>query len=253
MTRFAAELSYDGGKFFGWQIQPGLPTVQQAIEDALSVLNSKRTHAAGAGRTDAGVHARAQVCTFDMEKEWEPGRLVLALNANLPDGVSVMRASPVPDTFHARFSAAEREYRYFIWNARTIFPHIRNYTCWIKNTKYDWAAAAQAAKKLEGRHDFRNFCRLEGYEHSTVRTITKARIINRSPLIIFQVKGDGFLHNMVRIMLGNLEMAALGEISTDGIECLLDTDRSSRSDGGRTFPACGLWLWKITYSGSVIW
>ncbi len=247
MNRYAAEVSYDGGKFFGWQVQPGLLTVQQAVEEALAKINGRRTPAAGAGRTDAGVHARAQVCSFDMEREWEPRRLLLAVNAHLPEGVSLMRAAAVSGDFHARFSAREREYRYFIWNASTIYPHIKGKVCWLKPQRYDWEAAAEAAKVLLGSHDFKNFCHFEGSEHTTVRTITDIRLIDRRPLVVLRIKGDGFLHNMVRIILGNLEMAALGQISPARIKELLDTDKSTRSDGGRTFPACGLYLWKISY------
>ena len=157
--RYAAEVSYDGGRFFGWQIQPDLPTVQQALEEAASALNGGHTNnVAGAGRTDTGVHARAQICTFDMKREWEPRSLMLAMNAHLPPGVSVMRTARVADDFHARFSALKREYRYFIWNASSIYPHAKPYAAWLKHGGYDWAAAAAAAKFLEGEHDFRNFC-----------------------------------------------------------------------------------------------
>ena len=249
--RYAAEVSYDGGQFFGWQVQPNLPTVQQALEEAVSVLNGTRTSVAGAGRTDAGVHARAQVCTFDMKREWDARSLTLAMNAHLPHGVSVMRAASVADDFHARFSAVSREYRYFIWNASTIYPHIKGHVAWLKGGGYDWAAAAAAAKQLLGEHDFRNFCRLEGSERSTVRRITRVRLICRGKLIIFQIRGDGFLHNMVRIILGNLELAALGKIRPDEITQLLDPQKSARADGGRTFPACGLWFWKASYNGLV--
>lgn len=251
MTRYAAEISYDGGKFFGWQIQPELPTVQQAVEEALSKINGRRTPAAGAGRTDAGVHARGQVCSFDMEREWEPRRLLLAANAHLPEGVSLMRAAAVPENFHARFSAKEREYRYFIWNASALYPYMKGKVCWLKARKYDWRAAAAAAKELLGRHDFRNFCRPEGGEQNTVRTISEIRLIDREPLVILKIKGDGFLHNMVRVILGNLEMAALGRIKPEEIKELLDIDKSARADGGRTFPACGLYLWKISYDEKI--
>ncbi len=250
--RYAAEVSYDGGRFFGWQKQPGLPTVQLAMEAAASAINGEYTRVAGAGRTDAGVHAKAQICTFDMKREWEPRSLMLAMNAHLPQGAGVMRAARVDESFHARFSAISREYRYFIWNASSIYPHMKNYTCWLKRGGYDWRAASLAAKTLEGTHDFRNFCRLEGCEHTTIRTITRARLIRRGKLVVFQIRGDGFLHNMVRIILGALELAALGKIKPKEITALLDTGRCARSDGGRTFPACGLWFWKAAY-GVPIW
>lgn len=247
MTRYAAEVSYDGGKFFGWQVQPGLPTVQLALEEALSLINGRRAAVSGAGRTDAGVHARAQVCSFDMAREWDPRRLVLALNAHLPEGVSVMRAAAVPDDFHARFSAKEREYRYFIWNASTLPPHLKGRVFWLKQNRFDWTKAAEAAVCLKGTHDFANFCRAEESVSDTVRTITRARLYQKKPLIIFQIKADGFLHNMVRITLGALELAAAGKIEPYRITGLLDRSEYTRSECGRTYPACGLYLWKIEY------
>lgn len=247
MTRYAAEVSYDGGAFSGWQVQPDRFSVQQALEEALSLLNGGAVRVAGAGRTDAGVHAKAQVCSFDMGREWEPRRLLLALNAHLPAGASAMRIRIVGDDFHARFSATEREYRYFIWNSSAIYPHLKGRVCWIKGGGYDWKAGAAAAAMLRGRHDFRNFCRLEGCERSTVREIRRCELRRRGELIVLRIAGDGFLHNMVRIILGNIEMAALGEIKPEGVLELLSNKRC-RSDGGRTFPASGLYLWKITYS-----
>lgn len=249
--RYAAEVSYDGGRFYGWQVQPNLPTVQQALEAAASSLNGVATSVAGAGRTDAGVHARAQVCSFDMKREWDTRSLALAMNAHLPQGVSVMRTALVADDFHARFCAKSREYRYFIWNASAIYPHMKGRAAWLKGGGYDWDAASAAAKLLLGEHDFRNFCRLEGNERSTVRRITRVKLIRRGSLIVFRICGDGFLHNMVRIILGNLELAALGKIRPEEITRLLDPQKSARVDGGRTFPACGLWFWKASYDGLV--
>lgn len=250
MTRYAAEVSYDGSKFSGWQVQPEQQTVQESIEKALSLLNGAHTPAAGAGRTDAGVHAKGQVCSFDMKKEWEPRRLLLAVNANLPEGVSFIRTAKVPQDFHARFSAVQREYRYFIWNSSSIYPHLKGRVCWLKAGGYDWKAAAEAASFLRGTHDFKNFCHLEGKEHSTVRTVSDIKLTRRGPLAVFRIMGDGFLHNMVRIIMGNLEEAALGRIRPEEMLRLLGTD-AARGDGGRTFPPEGLYLWKITYRGEI--
>ncbi len=247
MTRYAAEVSYDGGRFSGWQVQPDQPSVQQAIESALSLLNGGPTHAAGAGRTDAGVHARAQVCSFDMARQWEPRKLTLAVNSNLPEGVSFIRTAQVSDDFHARFSAVEREYRYFIWNSSTIYPHLKERVFWLKSPGRDWKLAARAAAGLLGTHDFKNFCRTESSDKSTVRTISKIKLTHRGPLVVFQIRGDGFLHNMVRIILGNIELAARGELAPEAVAELLSPEKS-REDGGRTFPACGLYLWEITYN-----
>ena len=117
---------------------------------------------------------------------------------------------------------------------------MKNYAAWLKHGGYDWKAAAAAAKFLEGGHDFRNFCRLEGYEHTTVRRIERARLVRRGRLVMLQIRG-----------VGNLELAALGKIRPEEIKELLDTEKRTRSDGGRTFPACGLWFWKVTYDAPI--
>ncbi|MEG1800195.1 MAG: tRNA pseudouridine synthase A, partial [Synergistaceae bacterium] len=116
MPRYAAEIGYEGAKFYGWQRQTGFTTVQEAIEQALTKINkNKYVDVAGAGRTDSGVHAKGQVCSFDMDKDWDPFRLRLALNANLPSGAYSVKLVKVDSSFHARFSAVSREYVYFIW------------------------------------------------------------------------------------------------------------------------------------------
>lgn len=245
--KFAAEVSYEGNKFFGWQIQPDRPTVQEAMEKALSLLDGSPVNAAGAGRTDAGVHAKAQVCSFEMSSPWDRRKLLLALNANLPEGVSVMRIAEVGDDFHARFSAETREYRYFIWNESAIYPALKDKVYWVKAKKYNWENGARAAQKLLGEHDFRNFCHFEGTEHSTVRTIKFIRLYRRLPFVMLRIKADGFLHNMVRIIMGNLMLAAKGVVVPEEMERLLDVNLSCRSDGGMTCPACGLYLWHIDY------
>lgn len=248
MTRYAAQISYDGALFSGWQVQPGEPTVQQAAEKALSKINGSFTPCVGAGRTDSGVHAKGQVCSFDMAKEWDPKKLVLAVNANLPAGVSLIRAAAVPDSFHARFSAIQREYRYFIWNAPTIYPYMKGRVTWLKAARYDWHAAAGAAELLRGTHDFKKFCRAEAEAkcRTTERTISAVRLFVRKPNIQLRIRGNGFLHNMVRIIMGNLEAVALGRLSAGGFSDLL-TGSAPRDIGGRTFPPDGLYLWDITY------
>lgn len=250
MTRYVAEISYDGGRFFGWQLQPGLPTIQGALEDALSVLNGSCVAVAGAGRTDAGVHARGQVCSFDLHMRWEPRRLLLAINANLAKGISVMRLVEAPaEDFHARFDAGSREYIYFVWNAAVIYPALEPYVCWLKPDRYDWQRARQACAYLEGRHNFGAFCRHADRPEDPVRTIYRARLSKKGALVRLHLIGSGFLTNMVRIIMGNLELVARCAKEPEWIETLL-SETGERSDGGKTFPPCGLFLWKINYQPS---
>ncbi|MDR0763985.1 MAG: tRNA pseudouridine(38-40) synthase TruA [Synergistaceae bacterium] len=244
MSRIALLISYDGGPFSGWQSQPGGCGVQDAVESALSKIG-ERTRITGAGRTDAGVHARGQVAHFDAGREWEPRRLVLAINAHLPESVSVMKAYAVKDGFDARRSAVSREYRYFIWNASTCYPHIKPYVYRLHGTHYDWNAATAAAPLMEGRHDFGAFCRAADRPGNTARTVRRARITRQGSLVTFKITADAYLANMVRIAAGNLLSVAGHKRSADWFESLLNGGNRSESD--RTLPASGLFLWRVNY------
>ncbi|MDR1581084.1 MAG: tRNA pseudouridine(38-40) synthase TruA, partial [Synergistaceae bacterium] len=233
MSRMALLISYDGGPFSGWQSQPGGIGVQDAVESALSKIG-ETSRITGAGRTDAGVHARGQAAHFDASREWEPRRLVLAINAHLPKSVSVMKAYAVKDGFDARRSALSREYRYFIWNASTCCPHIKPYVYWLHGTHYDWDAAAAAASLMEGRHDFGAFCRAADRPDNTVRTVKRALIRRRGSLVTFKITADAYLTNMVRIAAGNLLSIAEHKRDADWLESLLNG--GERSESSRTLP-----------------
>lgn len=251
MPRYVAEVSYEGARFSGWQIQPETRTVQGALEEALALLNGSHVGVAGAGRTDTGVHARAQVCTFDLDKSWETRRLLLAANANLPAGVRIIKLAEAPSPcFHARFDAKSREYVYFIWNASTIYPALEPNVCWLKPGNYDWRKAQKACSFLEGEHDFGAFCRNADRPKDSVRIIYKSRLRKNGDLIRFHIVGNGFLTNMVRIIMGNLELIARGDREPEWINTLFDKT-NGRSAGGRTFPAQGLFLWRINYEQSL--
>jgi tRNA pseudouridine38-40 synthase len=237
-------ISYDGAPFSGWQSQPGGGGVQDAIESALSAIG-ETTRITGAGRTDAGVHARGQVAHFDARREWEPRRLILAINAHLPSSVSVMKACVVKDDFDARRSALLREYRYFIWNASTCYPHIKPYVYWLHGTHYDWNAAAAAAPLMEGRHDFGAFCRAADRPDNAARTVTRARITRRGSLVTFKITADAYLTNMVRIAAGNLLSVAERKRDANWFKSLLCG--GERSESSRTLPASGLFLWRVNY------
>jgi len=249
MPRYIAEVSYEGAYFSGWQLQRGLVTVQGVFEDALTLLNGgEHVSVAGAGRTDAGVHARGQVCTFDLKKDWNPRRLILALNANLPAETNAIRLVKAPcEDFHARFDAISREYIYFIWNASTIYPAIRSKVCWLRANAYDWERARRACLFLEGEHDFGAFCRSGNEPEDSVRTIYRSCLRKKGSLIMLRVTGSGFLTNMMRIIMGSLECVARGKKEPEWIKSLLEK-KSKRPDCGRTFPPEGLFLWKINYS-----
>lgn len=250
MNRYALEISYEGGAFGGWQSQSDGRGVQDALERALLELG-ERTRADSAGRTDAGVHARAQVASLSLSQEWEPRRLVLALNAKLPPSVSVMRAARTDDSFHSRRSAVSREYRYFIWNGSACYPHIKPFVCWLPG-KYDWARAAAAAKRLEGSHDFRAFCRKADCPESAIRNVLRARLIRRGNLVIFQIEANAFLTNMIRIAAGNLLEIAKGRQDADWLSGLL-SGLPDRSASAKTLNPSGLFFWRARYPFPIEW
>lgn len=251
MPRYAIEIAYDGASFKGWQAQPGERSVQEAVERALVELGcGARIH--GAGRTDAGVHARAQVAHFDHAKCWEPRRLTLALNACLPASVSVMRSAVVARDFDARRSAVAREYRYFIWNASTCYPHIRPYVLWLRGAHYDWARARAAARMLVGEHDFRAFCRLEDCPDATRRAITHSKIARRGSLIVYRVRANAFLTNMIRIAVGNILHIAEGKRDDAWLRALL-SGVCDRRASAQTVSPDGLFFWRATYPQPIEW
>ncbi len=245
-TRYAAELSYNGASYSGWQIQPDRPSVQEAVEKVLSMLDKRPVAVTGAGRTDSGVHARAQVCSFDMSKKWDEYRLLMAVNANLPQGITAMRLTETRPEFHARYDAVAREYVYFMWTRRTIYPHISPFVHWIKGSGRDWSLAAKACPFLEGEHDFTNFCRASNVPDDPVRNMYKVRLRRRGDLIWLRIKGNGFLTNMVRMIMGDLELIAKGERLPEWLPSLFGPDHD-RSSAGRTFPPNGLFLWRVDY------
>ena len=242
---FVAQVSYNGGLFNGWQLQNGVPTVQEEIERVLSLLNNAPVRIVGAGRTDAGVHAKGQVCSFKLKEQWSPSKLLLAVNANLANGVQFMKLAQCGEDFNARFDAVTREYVYFIWNNRAIFPHIEPFVCHLKSRGYDWQAASDACRYLEDTHDFSAFCKKTEVPENPVRTLDFVRLHKKGDLVWLHVKGNAFLMNMIRIMLGNLELVALKKHKPEWLKELLCS--GTREQSGRTFPPQGLFFWRVNY------
>ena len=228
----------------GWQSQPHGRGVQDAIESALRSIGEP-ARLTGAGRTDAGVHALGQVAHFDAARDWEPRRLILALNAHLPSGISVMKAAVAGNDFHARKSAVSREYRYFIWNSPVCYPHIKPYVLWLTGSHYDWPKASRAARCLTGEHDFGAFCRSADRPEIAVRNVRYARLMKRGKLVIFRIVANSYITNMVRIAVGHLLSVAAGRHDENWLMALLEN--GNRCDSSKTVAAAGLFLWKVTY------
>ena len=245
--RYLIEVAYDGRYFSGWQKQPGRKTAQGELERALSLLDGRDVQTTGAGRTDAGVHARGQAVSFDLEKKWEPERLRLALENNLPPEMGVNRVSPVAGSFSARYDAAWREYAYFLWRADFCYPHLRPFV-WRVCGDWDSMDVARACRAMEGTHDFALFCPPGERPSNTVRTVLFSRLAFRKNAVIFRIRANCFLYHMVRYLVGDLNRIAEGKMS---VEEFLDGLSAKEAKMERSIaPASGLFLWRIGYAPS---
>jgi tRNA pseudouridine38-40 synthase len=244
MRTIKLTVAYDGTDFVGWQRQGKGVSVQGLIEEALSAIDGAPVTLHGAGRTDAGVHALAQVATARIASPIEDWQLTRALNAHLPESVRVTGLSTVPDEFHARFSAVSKAYEYRIWNARTLPPFIRLYA-WHVIEPLNVSAMRDAAAAIVGEHDFAAFRSARSMNHTTVRAITSAGWKADGAALTFEIEGKGFLRYMVRSLVGTLVEIGRGARPAGDIARLLAS--GDRSGAGRTAPARGLFLVKVDY------
>lgn len=246
--RYALEIAYDGRPFSGWQKQPGKKTVQGVLEEVLSRLEGADVHVTGAGRTDAGVHARGQVASFELSKPWETERLLKALENNLPPEIGVLQAAIASDQFNARHSAIWREYAYFLWTASYCYPQVRPFV-WRVRSGWDSTDLLLACKALEGEHDFALFCPQSECPPNSVRRVLRAGIVRRREWVAFRIRATGFLFHMVRNIVQDLRSIAEGKLSVDAFKLSLKGRGEQRSNRGMA-PASGLFLWKVGYSPS---
>jgi tRNA pseudouridine38-40 synthase len=248
MPRYALLIEYDGTPFHGWQRQSALPSVQGALESALGRVQAEPAGVAAAGRTDAGVHARGQVAHADMVRAWEPFRLAEALNHHLrPNPVAVLAAAEVAGDWHARFSAVERCYSYRILCRRP--PPTLDVAVWHVRKTLDAGAMAEAARYLEGRHDFTTFRSAECQAESAVKTVDEVRVETREVRhgreVTVQVRARSFLHNQVRSFVGTLERVGAGTWPPERVgEALEARDRAAC---GPVAPSGGLCLMGVRY------
>lgn len=249
MPRYALKVEYHGAPFAGWQRQADQPSVQGAIEAALARLEPRDHTIAAAGRTDAGVHALAQVAHCDMDKDWDPFRLSEALNHHLkPDPVAIIDCAQVPDDWHARFSAIERRYRYRILMRRAPLTHLKGLV-WRVNQELDIDAMDQAASCLTGRHDFTTFRSSICQAESPVKTLDTLSVQGfdgpHGPEAIFDVRARSFLHNQVRSFVGTLERVGAGSWGAEDVKAALEA--KDRAACGPVCPPDGLYLAGVGY------
>jgi tRNA pseudouridine38-40 synthase len=242
---FKITLAYDGTDFVGWQRQAEGVSVQGLIEDALAEFDEGDVPVAGAGRTDAGVHARGQVASFALAREIAPETLQRALNAKLPESVRVMDTEIAAPRFHARFDARSKTYRYRIATGAVLDPFERRYA-WHVPEPIDAGAMADAARRLLGRHDFAAFQSVGTAVPSTDREVFAAGFSTADDLLLFDVQADGFLRHMVRAIVGTLLEIGRGRRRIDWIDSVLAS--RDRSQAGRGAPPQGLFLMAVEYN-----
>jgi tRNA pseudouridine38-40 synthase len=253
VRNIALVIGYDGTGYYGFQTQPGGNTIQDHLETAIRMLTGETVKLHGSGRTDAGVHARAQVAHFLTESTIPVERWCIALNTRLPKDIVVYEAWEKPLDFHARRSAKRKTYRYSIQNSK--FPdllHIRDRLHYPRRLDLD--AMREALAFVEGEHDFTSFCTLRCDKETRTRTVYSAKLFTlHDPLpgddqacsIHFEITGNGFLYNMVRIMVGTLIQIGQGKRRPDEMRTILEAQ--NRKMAGPTAVSHGLTLWRVEY------
>lgn len=248
MLKFKLTLAFDGAAYHGWQSQRSGRGVQDAVELALAEIFSGKPGLISSSRTDAGVHALGMVAHFEIprgELRMPQRRLALSINACLPPDIRVIAAKRVPATFHARFGARGKQYRYQVWNHPAMNPLLRHHA-WHEPRPLDLTAMRAAAASFIGRHDFRSFTANRGdVLEDAVRTLTRLDIKRNGPRITFIIEGEGFLYKMCRGIVGTLVQIGLGKFPASDVPAMLA--QQDRRVTGMNAPAHGLTLWKVFY------
>ncbi len=244
---FLLDLSFDGTRYCGFQVQKNGLTVCEAVQDALQAVLGNRPDVKGCSRTDSGVHAEHYALNFHSDTRIPPEKLPLAINQRLPGDIRVNRAVVVDEEFHARYSAHAKTYHYRIWNSPIDSPFQQAYYYRVPNP-LDVDAMSRAAGYFVGRQDFASLCAADcetALRSGTVRTITDCHVTQKGPVVTISVTADGYLYNMVRILAGTLLWAGQGKIDPQAVTDILQA--KDRSKAGPTLPAKGLFLHRVEY------
>lgn len=248
MTRnILLTIEYDGSRYFGWQVQPRVPTIQGEIQKTVRRVLKQDIKLKGSGRTDAGVHAYGQTASFEIIHGIPVEKIPRVLNNKLPGDIKILAAKEVPEDFHARFSAVGKKYIYKMRESVDVFAN--NYFYEVPK-KPDYEVMKEAAKNIVGTHDFKCFQASGGEEkETTVRTIFDLDVKKTEAGYELVVCGNGFLYNMVRIITGTMVDVGLGKISPEEIKGIIDS--KDRSKAGHTAPPQGLYLAEVYYTEDI--
>jgi tRNA pseudouridine38-40 synthase len=245
VPRYKLTIEYDGAPFAGWQIQADRPTVQGVLTAAVEALSGEKTLVQGAGRTDAGVHARGQVAHVDLAKDWDTDTVRDALNAHIrPHPIAILAAEHVAEDFNARMSATKRHYLYRIINRRADLTLDAGHA-WRVPRPLDAAAMHAAAQRLVGKHDLTTFRSTECQAKSPVKTLQQLDVERAGDDVIVLASARSFLHSQVRSMVGSLVMAGEGKWSADDLSRVLAA--ADRTACGQVAPPDGLYLMRVDY------
>lgn len=244
MRNLLLEISYDGSRYHGWQVQKNAVTVQEVFQDAVEKLFGERLDIKGCSRTDSGVHANSYFVSFKTDKNIENEKVLMALNTYLPKDIAVRSCREVGEDFHPRYSAVSKEYIYKLYNGKIRDPFLNHYAFHYRypiNAEY----LNEEAQAYLGAHDYRGFCSSRSDVDDTVRTVKNFEVFREGDTVYFKVEADGFLYNMVRIMVGTLLFVSEGKIKRGELASVIES--MDRSRAGKTAPPQGLYLNKVNY------
>lgn len=245
MRNIKLTIEYDGTRYLGWQrLGDSDKTIQGKIENILTQITRSKIEIIGSGRTDAGTHARGQVANFKTDSKMALSEMIESLNRYLPQDIVIKEIEEVPERFHARYNAKGKKYSYYLWNNAIPSAFERHYS-FHYSEELDFDLMDEACRKLIGTHDFIGFSSLKKTKKSTTRTINEVSIKKEGDLIHFTFIGDGFLHKMVRILMGTLLEIGSGTLKLETIDEVFKS--KIRSEAGMTVPAQGLFLDEVYY------
>ena len=248
MMKLKLRMSYDGANYSGWQVQKNAPTIQKKLQDAVESVYGRRYSVTGCSRTDSGVHAKDYCCTLEIDDNCSVSipveKVPLVLNRFLPDDISVFGSQIVSDEFHPRYDVIYKEYEYIILNSDIKDPFLNN-KAFLYSKKLDVSIMDMAAKMFVGTHDFQGFMSSGSSVVDTVRTIKYFSVKREGDIVKLNVAADGFLYNMVRILVGTLIEISEGKIKLDDLDEIIRS--KDRGRAGFTAPPYGLYLNKVVY------